>query len=352
MLAEMASESTARPSARGIEPIRRSSSKLLTTGMLRCSLASRTGSASSNFCPGQSRAGGGRMTSAAMTALNSRPAPRYSFKSCRATDPERGGPARPPPAGNYSSCPGSGSAISGRGGVLAHRRHGRAHQIADGLLGRRAQARAFHLQTAQAQRLGVNGIGMEAAGDEDRNGAPQHERRHERIIERDFQDHHDGQQRRTGRGGKDAAHSHQRKNPHRHVFRRQARHVCRPMPRMLPSPAPRNKVGVITPPTAPGPDGDDGGEQFGQKNADQGRLRRRMLHDAVGDDVAVAPDFREGEGHRSHQQAAHRHAHRQLFDSLKNSALERNSLRKTAPSTPAKTPSTTNQGNCEMRVKS
>ena len=37
---------------------------------------------------------------------------------------------------------------------------------------------------------------------------------------------------------------------------------------------------------------------------------------------------------------------------LKNSSLPRNSLRKTAPSTPARKPSTTNHGNCVMLVNS
>jgi len=49
VLAAMASDNTASASARGTEPISRFSSNVLTTGTFRCSLASSTGNASSNF---------------------------------------------------------------------------------------------------------------------------------------------------------------------------------------------------------------------------------------------------------------------------------------------------------------
>src|ERR1700722_12033295 len=87
VLAAMTSESDASASARNSAPTRRFSSSVLTTGTLRCSLASNTGRASSNFWPGTKQGGTGRMMSTAMTALNSPAAARYSFKSCKASKP-------------------------------------------------------------------------------------------------------------------------------------------------------------------------------------------------------------------------------------------------------------------------
>ena len=47
--AAMASDSAANASARGTEPISRFSSNVLMTATFRCSLASKTGNASSSF---------------------------------------------------------------------------------------------------------------------------------------------------------------------------------------------------------------------------------------------------------------------------------------------------------------
>src|SRR5205814_6939573 len=66
----MASESTPSASARAMAPTNLRSFRELITGTLRCSLVSRTGSASSSFWFGVRHDGGGRITSNAITPLD------------------------------------------------------------------------------------------------------------------------------------------------------------------------------------------------------------------------------------------------------------------------------------------
>ena len=121
----------------------RRSVRVLTTGTWRSSVASSTGSTSCRSWFGVTQAGGGRMTSKAMTAceLLARRSDK-PLKSCNATSPVR----RPPRIHDREEVVRGGEEALAdfleRGG-LAHRRHRLAHEVADRSAAWRRRAARF-----------------------------------------------------------------------------------------------------------------------------------------------------------------------------------------------------------------
>jgi hypothetical protein len=83
VLAEMASDNVPSASARATAPINLYSVRVFTTGTLRSSLESSSGSTSESRWLGVRHAGGARITSLAMTPFKPKLVLRKFFKSCK-----------------------------------------------------------------------------------------------------------------------------------------------------------------------------------------------------------------------------------------------------------------------------
>ena len=88
-----------------------------------------------------------------------------------------------------------------------------AHEVADGLLGRRADLRAFPVrsQSLLPKRFRVNGVGMKSSCHQRGHGASNHQRGHQCIVQRNLEHHDHRQEERMRRGRQHTAHARQRK---------------------------------------------------------------------------------------------------------------------------------------------